>query len=121
MDKVEQTRNEDRTRESKLRSFDDEEPRTKSEWLDDMEHTFGTFRRVIRDDGHVAVFIRNMYREQSYNMLSSELANRITDAGYTMKVKLIWYDPSKHLHVYGYPFSYVPSTIHQDILVFRNE
>jgi DNA modification methylase len=122
MDKVEQTRNENKIRESKLDNFDDSgEIQTKSEWLDDMEHKFRKFRRVVKDEGYVSVFIGDMYREQSYNMLSSELANRIIDAGYTMKANLIWYDPSKDLHVYGYPFSYIPSMVHQNILVFRNE
>jgi DNA modification methylase len=121
MDRVEQTRNESETRESKLDAFEDGERQTKSDWLDDMERAFRKFQRVLKDEGYVAVFIGDMYREQSYNMLSAELANRITDAGYTMKANLIWYDPSKDLHVYGYPFAYIPSMVHQDILVFRNE
>ena len=122
MDKVEQTRNENKIRKSKLDNFDDNEKlQTKSEWLDDMEQKFRKFRRVMKDDGYVAVFIGDMYRDQSYNMLSSELASRIMDSGYTMKANLIWYDPSKNLHVYGYPFSYIPSMVHQNILIFRNE
>jgi DNA modification methylase len=122
MDKVEQTRNENKIRESKLDNFDDSgEIETKSEWLDDMEQKFRAFHRVIKNDGYLSVFIGDMYREQSYNMLSTELANRIIDAGYTMKANLVWYDPSKDLHVYGYPFSYIPSMVHQNILIFRNE
>lgn len=121
MDKVEQTRNENKIRESKLNDFDEDELQTKSEWLDGMEQKFEKFRRVVKDEGYVAVFIGDMYREQSYNMLSSELADRISKAGYTMKANLIWYDPSKDLHVYGYPFSFIPSMVHQNILIFRNE
>jgi DNA modification methylase len=121
MDKVEQTRNDEETRESKLDDFDDAEIQTKSEWLDDMERKFRSFRRVLNEGAYVAVFIGDMYREQSYNMLSADLADRITDAGYTMKATLIWYDPSKDLHVYGYPFSFVPSMVHQNILIFRTE
>lgn len=121
MDKVEQTRNENETRESKLDDFDDEDIQTKSEWLGDMERKFRKFRRVVKEDRYVAVFIGDMYREQSYNMLSSELADRIINAGYTMKANLIWYDPSKDLHVYGYPFSFIPSMVHQNILIFRAE
>ncbi len=121
MDKVEQTRNENKIRKSKLGDFDDDELQTKSEWLDGMEQKFRKFRRVVKNDGYVAVFIGDMYREQSYNMLSSELADRISSAGYTMKANLIWYDPSKDLHVYGYPFSFIPSMVHQNILIFRNE
>lgn len=121
MDKVEQTRNENEIRKSKLGDFNGDDFQTKDEWLDDMEEKFAKFRRVVKEDGYVAVFIGDMYREQSYNLLSSELANRIIDAGYTMKANLIWYDPSKDLHVYGYPFSFIPSMVHQNILIFRNE
>jgi DNA modification methylase len=121
MDQVEQTRNERETRESKLGAFGDGVHESKAEWLDGMEHRFRKFRRVVRDGGYVAVFIGDMYREQSYHMLSAELANRLTAAGYTMKANLVWYDPSKDLHVYGYPFSFVPSMVHQNVLVFRNE
>lgn len=121
MDKVEQTRNEAATRDSKLGDFDADDRQTKADWLDEMEAKFEQFRRVVREDGYVAVFIGDMYREQSYNMLSADLADRIEAAGYTMKANLVWYDPSKDLHVYGYPFSFVPSMVHQNILVFRNE
>ncbi|MFB6081133.1 MAG: DNA methyltransferase [Haloferacaceae archaeon] len=126
MDEVEQTRNERETRESNLGSFggDDaagEGTERKSAWLDAMGRAFGAFRRVVTDDGYVAVFIGDMYRGQSYHLLSAELGERIAAAGYTLKADLIWYDPSKDLHVYGYPFAYVPSVVHQHVLVFRNE
>ncbi len=121
MDKVEQTRNEAETRDSKLGDFDGDDHQSKANWLDEMEAKFEQFRRVVKPDGYVAVFIGDMYRDQSYNMLSAELADRIEAAGYTMKANLVWYDPSKDLHVYGYPFSFVPSMVHQNILVFCNE
>jgi DNA modification methylase len=121
MDKVDQTRNEAETRDSKLGDFDADDRQTKADWLDGMEAAFEQFRRVVKPDGYVVVFIGDMYREQSYNMLSADLADRIEAAGYTMKANLVWYDPSKDLHVYGYPFAFVPSMVHQNILVFRNE
>ncbi|WP_423751247.1 DNA methyltransferase [Salinirarus marinus] len=121
MDQVEQTRNERETRDSKLGEFGDDGYESKAEWLDGMAERFRAFRRVVREGGYVAVFIGDMYRDESYEMLSAELASRLTEAGYTMKANLVWYDPSKDLHVYGYPFSFVPSMVHQNILVFRNE
>ncbi len=119
MDEVEQTRNESKTRESKLDSFGEDKLQSKDEWLDQMETYFTKFRPALKDNGYMAVFIGDMYREQSYNMLSSELAKRLETAGYTLKADLIWYDPSKDLHVYGYPFSFVPSMVHQDILILK--
>ena len=41
--------------------------------------------------------------------------------GLTMKANIVWYDVSKSLHVFGYPAAYVPSMIHQNILIFRRD
>ncbi|MFB6280688.1 MAG: DNA methyltransferase [Haloferacaceae archaeon] len=127
MDRVEQTRNDREVRESSLDPFDGADDgngdgtESKTAWLDAMAAAFASFRRVLRDGGYAAVFIGDMYRGESYHLLAADLARRIADAGYTLKADLIWYDPSKDLHVYGYPFSYVPSVVHQHVLVFRNE
>ncbi|MXV60630.1 class I SAM-dependent methyltransferase [Natronorubrum sp. JWXQ-INN-674] len=143
MDELEQTRNERATRESKLGSFEgddadesagdtasasdggddaDAETQTKAEWLADMAAKFGRFTDAVAPDGHLVVFIGDMYREQSYEFLSADLARAIeSTAPVTLAANLIWYDPTKDLHVYGYPFSFVPSMVHQNVLVFRPE
>ena len=139
MDELEQTRNERETRASKLGGFDagsesgsdpdlgrdsdssDETPtQTKAEWLEEMATKFAQFERVVEPGGYLVVFIGDMYREQSYEFLSAELAQAITEAtSVTLKADLVWYDPTKDLHVYGYPYSFVPSMVHQHALVFR--
>ncbi|RQG98167.1 DNA methyltransferase [Natrarchaeobius oligotrophus] len=121
MDELEQTRNERETRESKLGAFDDGAGRrTKDEWLADMATKFDRFADAVAPDGHLVVFIGDMYREQSYEFLSADLARAIeSTAPVTLAANLIWYDPTKDLHVYGYPFSFVPSMVHQNVLVFR--
>ncbi|WP_222918433.1 DNA methyltransferase [Natrinema sp. SYSU A 869] len=139
MDELEQTRNERETRESKLGSFDgvadtgdantdidaderSDERQPKAEWLADMADKFDRFTDAVAPDGHVVVFIGDMYREQSYEFLSADLARAIeSTAPLTLAATLIWYDPTKNLHVYGYPFSFVPSMVHQNVLVFRLE
>ncbi|MFU8868446.1 DNA methyltransferase [Natronococcus sp.] len=134
MDELEQTRNEYETRESKLGSFDATEQRTdepdadgdgtemKAEWLADMAAKFDRFADAVAPDGHVVVFIGDMYRDQSYEFLSADLARAIeSTAPLTLAANLVWYDPTKDLHVYGYPFSFVPSMVHQNVLVFRLE
>ncbi|MGQ3413586.1 DNA methyltransferase [Natrinema sp. LN54] len=152
MDELEQTRNERETRESKLGSFDGaaatagggtgdavtdaddavdrdfetddgpDERQTKEAWLDDMAAKFDRFTEAVAQDGHVVVFIGDMYREQSYEFLSADLARAIeSTAPLSLAANLIWYDPTKDLHVYGYPFSFVPSMVHQNVLVFRLE
>ncbi|WP_049928520.1 DNA methyltransferase [Halopiger goleimassiliensis] len=125
MDELEQTRNERATRESKLDAFDgdgdaDPEWETKDAWLEDMAAKFDRFTEAVAPGGHVVVFIGDMYRDQSYEFLSADLARAIESAtGLTLAANLIWYDPTKDLHVYGYPFSFVPSMVHQNVLVFR--
>ncbi|MBZ6493396.1 DNA methyltransferase [Natrinema longum] len=136
MDEREQTRNERATRESKLGSFGGattdeaavdadegiDDRRTKADWLADMATTFDRFTDAVAPDGHVVVFIGDMYRDQSYEFLSADLARAIeSTAPLTLAANQIWYDPTKDLHVYGYPFSFVPSMVHQNVLVFRPE
>ena len=126
MDDLSQTRNEHETRESKLDSFDDSDGGTatvwssKEDWLADMGQWFDSFAAAVKPEGYVVVFIGDMYREQSYEFLSADLARAIANhTPLVLKANLIWYDPTKDLHVYGYPFSYVPSMVHQNVLVFR--
>ncbi len=141
MDAVAQTRNPRRTRASKLGRFDDadasdttaaaadpdaagssvDDPASKEEWLSTMTTTFDAFRRTLRDGAYVVVFIGDMYRDSSFHFLSADLARALESIGLTLKADLIWYDPAKDLHVYGYPFAFVPSMVHQHVLVLREE
>jgi DNA modification methylase len=124
MDRVEQTRNRRRTRASKLDRFSepaDAPAETKAEWLADMRTKFDAFRRVLRDGAYVVVFIGDMYRDSSFHFLSADLAGALRSTGLVLKADLIWYDPAKDLHVYGYPFAFVPSMVHQHVLVLRAE
>ena len=87
-----------------------------------MVEIFTKSHRVLKDDKYMAVFIGDIYREKNYHILSAELANKIsTIENFTLKANLIWFDQSKSLHVYGYPYSFVPSMIHQNILIFKKE
>ncbi|UTF55090.1 DNA methyltransferase [Natronosalvus rutilus] len=98
----------------------DSSGQSKADWLAEMGDRFARFARVVRPGRYAVVFIGDMYREQSYAFLAADLARAIQDAApMTLAANLIWYDPSKDLHVYGYPFSFVPSMVHQNVLVFR--
>ncbi|MCU4739947.1 DNA methyltransferase [Natronoglomus mannanivorans] len=101
---------------------DDANSQTKAEWLADMAEKFARFATAVKPGGYIVVFIGDMYREQSYEFLSADLARAIDDAApVSLKADLVWYDPTKDLHVYGYPFSFVPSMVHQHVLVFRTD
>ncbi len=109
-------------RASKLSAFGQDGFSSKEEWLERMGEIFGLAAVLLAPKGYLATFIGDMYRDNRYHCLSAELADRIGRIpGMVWKANIIWYDVSKKLHLYGYQYSYIPSLIHQNILVFRKE
>lgn len=122
IDTLKKTRNK-KIKQSKLNDFDNEtKEQTKEEWLNQMYDILYKASRKLKDGKYMAVFIGDMYRDKEYHFLSAELAMKISQAeDLKMKSNIIWVDNSKSLHVFGYPRAYVPSMIHQNILIFRKE
>ncbi len=109
-------------RASKLSAFHSGAYRTKAEWLERMAEIFTLAASLLKPDGYLLSFIGDMYRDNRYHCLSAELAAVIAGIpGMVWKASLVWYDVSKKLHLYGYQYSYIPSLIHQNVLVFRRE
>jgi hypothetical protein len=109
-------------RASKLSAFRPGAYRSKEEWLSRMTEIFGMAALLLRPSGYLLTFIGDMYRNNEYHCLSAELAGALARIpGLVWKANLVWYDVSKKLHLYGYQYSYIPSLIHQNILVFRKE
>jgi len=104
---------------SNLSRFNNEVGQTKSEWLKDMEDIFSLSRPLLKNNGYMAVFIGDMYRNGKYHFLSDDLASVIEKIGFTPKANLIWYDVSNKLQIYGYLYDFIPSMIHQNILIFK--
>lgn len=122
MDKLEHTRSNKAGRESHLSKFNEESLPTKDEWLNDMKEIFEKAVPVLKTNGYIAVFIGDLYRGKEYHFLAADLAGAIKSIpSIIMKSDIIWHDDSKMLHIYGYPFAYIPSLIHQHILIFRKE
>ena len=93
---------------------------TKEEWLVKMSTVFEQCGDPIKTGGYMAVFIGDIYRDKTYHIISAELAHAISKLdGWVLKANLVWFDQSKFLHIYGYPHAFVPSMIHQNILIFR--
>lgn len=122
IDTLKHTRNK-KIRKSKLNNFDsDTQNQTKEEWLNQMNDILYKASRKLKVGKYMAVFIGDMYRDKEYHFLSAELAMKISQAeDLKMKSNIIWVDNSKSLHVFGYPRAYVPSMMHQNILIFRRE
>jgi DNA modification methylase len=119
IDKLTQTRSKN-ARSSKLTAFNSATQQTKEQWLDEMESVLNAAARCLKDGKYAAIFIGDMYREGQFHMLAASLANRLESSGiWTLKANLIWYDVSKLLHVYGYPSAFVPSMIHQNIIILK--
>jgi len=122
MDALEKTRNK-KIKQSKLNNFENEtEEQSKKEWLNLMKKILSKSVKKLKKGKYMAVFIGDMYRNSQYHCLSGELALKLSEIkGLTMKANIVWYDISKSLHVFGYPAAYVPSMIHQNILIFRRD
>jgi len=119
IDKLAKTRSKT-AKASKQATFNDSDDQTKDQWLEEMEQVLTAAHACLKDGKYAAVFIGDMYRESRYHMLSASLAERLEATGnWTLKANLIWYDVSKMLHVYGYPAAFVPSMIHQNILILK--
>ena len=105
---------------SKLSKFNEAESQTKEQWLTEMSEVLNLASRCLKKNKYAAVFIGDMYRDSQYHMLSASLAGVLeASENWTLKANLVWYDVSKMLHVYGYPAAFVPSMIHQNILILR--
>ncbi len=121
MDQVKKTRS-SRDRKTNLSKFNDKSLQSKEEWLNEMKAIFVHAAPILKIEGYMAVFIGDMYNGKEYHFLAADLARTISSIGeYTLKSDMIWHDDSKALHIYGYPFAYIPSVIHQHILIFRKD
>lgn len=105
---------------SKLSEFNDKE-QTKEEWLDEMKEIFTLSFPLLKKNKYLVVFIGDMYKNGRYHFLSNDLACVLEKIGYVPKANLIWYDVSNKLSIYAYCYQFIPSMIHQNILIFRKE
>jgi DNA modification methylase len=108
-------------RASRLSAFNAIGIQSKEQWLEEMRNVFRLVFEKLRVKGYLAVFIGEMYRNGRYHFLPYDLSQVLVDIGYVPKANLVWYDVSNSLHVYGYLYDFIPSMIHQNILIFRKE
>ncbi|HXA27857.1 MAG TPA: DNA methyltransferase [Candidatus Angelobacter sp.] len=74
---------------------------------------------VLRRGGYCAVIIRDSYQQGRYVFATAELAQRFERAGFVLKGVKVWYGTGSRVRPYGYPSSYVPNIVHQNILILR--
>ncbi len=108
-------------RKTKLKSFNGIKYPDKADWLSSLIRIFEKAILLLKKNCYLAVFIGDMYNNKEYHFLSADLATLLKELNLTMKANLVWYDVSKSLHVYGYLYQFIPSMIHQYVLIFRKE
>lgn len=90
-----------------------------SQFYDAIERSAQAVRRLIKPNGYFVVILRDSYQEGEYVMASFEISERIKRSGFVLKGIKIWYGTGARVRPYGYPYTYVPNIVHQNILVFK--
>jgi len=109
---------------SKLSRFNHEKSGSeteKEEWEALMEDVFNKCYDLLKPGCYCAVFIGNMYHGGHYYLLNADIVQILSKIGFVLKGEIIWYDVSKNLHLYGINYSWIPSLVHQFIMIFRKE
>ncbi len=93
-----------------------------------FEEFYAAIRRAFRltlpllqRGGYLAVIIRDSYQGGRYIPATYEIAQRIERGGYVLKGIKVWYATGARVRPYGYPHSYIPNIVHQNIVIFRKE
>jgi DNA modification methylase len=107
------------SRVSKLQVFNEHQDTGRQGWRELLSEVFAGCLPRLKAGAYVVVFIGDMYHDGRFHFLAADLAALLETLGLVPKANLIWYDVSKSLHVYGYQYEFIPSMIHQNVLVFR--
>jgi hypothetical protein len=83
-----------------------------------LADVFSGCYRALRNKRYCVVFVGNMYYKGGYHLLVSDVATCLEQVGFILKGEIVWYDVAKKLHLYGINYEWIPSMVHQNILVF---
>jgi DNA modification methylase len=109
---------------SKLSRFNSESntvEKKKKDWELLINDVFHECFKLLKPGKYCAVFIGNMYYKGRYYLLNADVARILNEIGFTLKGEIVWYDVNKKLHLYGINYSWIPSIVHQFIMIFRKE
>lgn len=109
---------------SKLSRFSSEAKRIdrkKKDWELLINEVFSDCFNLLKPGGYCAIFIGNMYHNGRYHLLNADVTRILSQIGFILKGEIIWYDVNKKLHLYGINYSWIPSIVHQFIMIFRKE
>lgn len=109
---------------SKLSKFSSDSKyieKKKKDWESLISEVFSDCFKLLKPGRYCAVFIGNMYYRGKYHLLNADVARILSQIGFILKGEIIWYDVNKKLHLYGINYSWIPSIVHQFIMIFRKE
>ncbi|MFW9949185.1 MAG: DNA methyltransferase [Candidatus Thorarchaeota archaeon] len=86
-----------------------------------INEVFSDCFSLLKPGGYCAIFIGNMYHNGRYHLLNADVSHILSQIGFILKGEIIWYDVNKKLHLYGINYSWIPSIVHQFIMIFRKE
>lgn len=94
----------------------------KNEFYEAIAEIMDDASQLLKEDKYAVVFMKNRYIDGEYHPLSYELAEKIQEeTNLNLRGEHVWLQQGTTLYPFGYPYAYVPNTVHQNILVFRKE
>lgn len=111
----------DKSKLSKFNEVPEYLNQSKGEWELLIEEIFDHSYQLLKPGRYCAIFIGNMYHDGRYYLLNSDVTKILSKIGFVLKGEIIWYDVNKKLHLYGINYSWIPSIVHQYIMIFRKE
>jgi DNA modification methylase len=89
------------------------------DFLAALASVFRELHRLLRPGRYAALFMKNRYIGGRFYPMAYDLARRMEAAGFEWRGEHIWNQTGQRLYPFGYPFAYVPNTVHHTIAIFR--
>jgi DNA modification methylase len=90
----------------------------KDEFLEELSRIFFQIHGLLKQNGHLIVFIQNIRDKGEMVPLAFELPSHLKKM-YNFLGERIWLQNQKILRPYGYPYSFVPNVHHHYALIFK--
>jgi DNA modification methylase len=94
----------------------------KDQFYTELADILSKATKLLKPDKYVTVFMKNRYIDGKYHPLSHEMSVKIEEeTDLTLRGEHVWFQQGQRMYPYGYPYAYVPNTVHQNIMVFRKD
>lgn len=90
-------------------------------FLDQLGTVFAECYRILANRKYMVVVVSDFRHGNEFYHFHSDVVRQMEHMGFTSKGLIIYVKNAKKLYPYGYPYDFVPSIIHEYLLVFRRE